>query len=108
MPPDVLAAGDRGREPHVPVIVVHTECDYRAPATFGDQVDVRMNIGDIGRTSFSLVFEAVNAATGARLAEGKAVMVAYDYKTAKPVPLPAETRALAREIEEIGELPGGS
>ena len=56
--------------------------------------DVCMNIGDIGRSSFSLLFEAVNAATGAKLAEGKAVMVAYDYAAGAPVPLSGKTREL--------------
>lgn len=81
-------------EPYVTVIVAHTECDYRSPAYFGDHVDVGLKIGEIGRSSFSLLFEVVNAATGAKLAEGKAVMVAYDYPAGKPVALPAETRAL--------------
>ena len=81
-------------EPNVTVIVAHVECDYRAPAYFGDELDVRMNIGDIGRTSFSLVFEVVNARSGAKLADGKAVMVAYDYAAGAPVPLPAESRQL--------------
>ena len=87
-------------EPNVTVIVAHVECDYRAPAYFGDELDVRMNIGDIGRTSFSLVFEVVNARSGVKLADGKAVMVAYDYAVGGPVPLPAASRLLLEKARK--------
>jgi acyl-CoA thioester hydrolase len=87
-------------EPNVTVIVAHVECDYRAPAYFGDELDVRMNIGDIGRTSFSLVFEVVNARSGVKLADGRAVMVAYDYAVGAPVTLPAESRQLLEKARK--------
>jgi len=83
-----------GPSPHTRVIVARAECDYRAPAHFGDELEVRMTVGDLGRTSFGLTYEIVNAATGQRLADGKTVMVCYDYAAAKPVPLPDATRSL--------------
>ena len=89
-----------GINPKVPLIVAHVECDYRAPAFFGDQIDVRMNISDIGRSSFSLIFDAVNVTSGAKLADGKAVLVAYDYATGTPIPLREETRRLLEKTQE--------
>src|SRR5438093_795634 len=58
-----------GPTPKVPLIVAHVECDYRAPAFFGDQIDVRMNIGEVRDHSFSIVFDAVNAKSGVKLAD---------------------------------------
>ena len=84
-------------EPKVTVIVAHVECDYRAPAYFGDELDVRMNIG---RTSFRLVFEVVNARSGVKLADGKAVMVAYDYAAGASIPLPEKTRQLLEKARK--------
>jgi acyl-CoA thioester hydrolase len=54
--------------PHTRVIIARAECDYRSPARFGDELEVRLGVGDIGRSSFALEYEIVNAATGRRVA----------------------------------------
>jgi acyl-CoA thioester hydrolase len=83
-----------GPNPHTRVIVARAECDYRAPAHFGDELEIGLRVGDIGRSSFWLTYDVVHVATGRKLADGKTVMVSYDYGASKPVPLPAATRAL--------------
>ncbi|OLC45170.1 MAG: hypothetical protein AUH43_16725 [Acidobacteria bacterium 13_1_40CM_65_14] len=83
-----------GPSPHTRVIIARAECDYRAPAHFGDELEIRLNVGDIGRTSFALTYEIVNVASGQKLVDGKTVMVSYDYTVGKPVPLPDVTRSL--------------
>ena len=83
-----------GSSPHTRVIIARAECDYRAPAHFGDELEVRLNVGDIGRTSFGLTYEIVNLVSGQKLADGKTVLVSYDYTSGKPVPLPEVTRTL--------------
>ena len=80
--------------PHTRVIVARAECDYRAPAHFGDELEVRVNIEAIGRASFTLVYEIVKVGGEQLVASGRTVMVSYDYAAATSVPLPAETRAL--------------
>jgi acyl-CoA thioester hydrolase len=91
--------------PHTRVIIARAECDYRAPAHFGDELEIRMRVGDVGRSSFGLLYEIVNAADGRTLAEGKTVMVSYDYAASKSLPLPAETRAL---LERLRVQAGGA
>ena len=80
--------------PGAGIILVRAECDYRAPAFVGEQLDVGVNVADIGRSSFTLNYEIVNAATNQQLAEAKTVLVAYDYSAAVSMPLTAETRAM--------------
>jgi acyl-CoA thioester hydrolase len=80
--------------PHTRVILARAECDYRAPAHFGDELEIRMAVSAIGRTSFTLAYEIVNAASGAKIADGRTVMVCYDYAAGKPQPLPDATREL--------------
>ena len=80
--------------PHTRVIIARAECDYRAPAHFGDELEVRLRVAAIGRTSFTLEYEIINPASAVRIATGKTVMVSYDYASAKPVPLSDATRAL--------------
>jgi acyl-CoA thioester hydrolase len=80
--------------PHTRVIVARAECDYRAPAYFGDELEVRLRVGRIGRSSFTLEYEIGRVSDERIVAEGKTVMVSYDYTAGAPVPLPAAARAL--------------
>ena len=84
--------------PHTRVILARAECDYRAPAHFGDELEVRLNVGEIGRSSFVLAYEIVMAADQRVVATGRTVMVSYDYEAGKSAPLPAETRALLEGV----------
>ncbi len=84
--------------PHTRVILARAECDYRAPAHFGDELEVRLKVEEIGRSSFVLVYEIETVVAERVIATGKTVMVAYDYDAAKSVPLPAETRTLLEAI----------
>jgi len=89
----------QARPPQARVILARAECDYRAPVLFGDELEVRMRIGDIGRSSFAQLYEIVKTADGSRVAEGKTVMVCYDYETAKSVPIPDATRAQLEKLK---------
>ena len=83
-----------GPSPHTRVIIARAECDYRAPAHFGDELEVRLNVGDIGRSSFALEYEIVHAGGDHVVATGRTVMVSYDYAANTSVPLPDATRSL--------------
>ena len=75
------------------VILARVECDYRRPATYGDLLEVRMRVAEIGRTSFRYEYEIVDQA-GRTVLTAKTVQVMYDYATEKPVPIPDDIRAL--------------
>ncbi|MGH9141364.1 MAG: acyl-CoA thioesterase [Vicinamibacterales bacterium] len=89
--------------PHTRVIIARAECDYRLPAHFGDDLEVRVKIEAIGRSSFTLAYEIVKADGGPLIAIGRTVMVSYDYAAGAPVPLPAETRALLERNKPISQ-----
>ena len=80
--------------PYTRVIIARAECDYRAPAHFGDELEVRVGIGDIGRSSFTLLYEIVQVGSERLIATGKTVMVSYDYEKGASTPLPEATRSL--------------
>jgi acyl-CoA thioester hydrolase len=85
--------------PHTRVIIARAECDYRAPAHFGDELEVRLRVGNVGRSSFALEYEIVHVGSDRLIATGKTVMVSYDYDAGRSVELPVPTRAL---LERIG------
>jgi acyl-CoA thioester hydrolase len=90
-----------GPSPHTRVIVARAECDYRAPAHFGDELDVGLRVAEIGRTSFTLAYDVTEAQSGRTIANGRTVMVSYDYAAARPVELPAPTRALLERLQAV-------
>jgi acyl-CoA thioester hydrolase len=75
------------------VILARVECDYRRPATYGDLLEVRMTVSEVGRTSFRYEYEIVDQ-EGRTVLRAKTVQVMYDYATEKPVPIPDDIRAL--------------
>src|SRR4051812_2355682 len=85
--------------PHTRVIIARAECDYRAPAHFGDELEIALTVGDIGRSSFVLLYEMLNVASGQSIAVGKTVMVSYDYAAAQSIPLPPATRSLLERLK---------
>ena len=84
--------------PQTRVIIARAECDYRSPAHFGDELEVRVGIGEIGRSSFTLTYEIVHVSADRLIAKGKTVMVSYDYDKNAPIPLPAAARELLERL----------
>jgi acyl-CoA thioester hydrolase len=75
------------------VILARVECDYKRPAKYGDTIEIRMRVAEIGRTSFRYEYEILDA-EGRTMLTAKTVQVMYDYAAEKPVPIPADIRAL--------------
>jgi len=74
-------------------IVARVEIDYRKAALPGDRLLVRLRVDDIGRSSFKVGYEILNARTRELVAEAKSVQVAFDYAQGKSVPISAILRA---------------
>lgn len=92
----LTAAGGAG------LILARAECDYKAPATFGQTLDVRLSLSGIGRTSFTYDYEIVDVADGRVMATARTVIVLFDYAAGKPVQIDDERRAqLSRVFTEV-------
>lgn len=79
-----------GRNPLESLILARAEVDFRSPIELGEQVEVGVRTGRIGTKSFDLEQEV--RADGRLAAEGKFVLVAYDYATNGSRELPADWR----------------
>lgn len=75
------------------VILARAEVDYRAQATYGDELEVRARIEGFGRTSFRYAYEIVDVTTGQLVASAKTVQVHFDYDAQTPVALSDDTKA---------------
>jgi acyl-CoA thioester hydrolase len=80
--------------PDIPgVILARVEIDYRAQARYGDVLDIRMRVTSLGRSSFTYEYDITDS-RGTLVATAKSVMVMFDYRTQKPVPIPAAIRTI--------------
>ena len=75
------------------VILARVECDYKRPATYGETLEVRLTVAEIGRSSFRYDYEIVDG-QGRTVVMAKTVQVMYDYTAGTPVPIPDDIRAL--------------
>lgn len=75
------------------VIVARIEIDYRKALLPGERLLVRMRVDAIGTSSFTVVYEILNARTRELVADARSVQVAYDYDKGRPVPISADLRA---------------
>jgi acyl-CoA thioester hydrolase len=76
-------------------ILARVEIDFRAELRAGDEVEVRTRCSRIGTKSLELEHELH---VGDRLAaEGKSVLVGYDYALGHSVPLPEDLKSRLSE-----------
>jgi len=74
----------------LPMILAAVQIDFRSPILFGQEVEIGTRVDWIGNTSFSMS-HALHAA-GRLVAEAHTVLVAYDYGTERPIPVPNDWR----------------
>jgi acyl-CoA thioester hydrolase len=74
------------------MILARTEIDYKAPASWGDRLEVGVRCASIRRSSFVLEFRVADPDGGRVFAEARKVLVHYDYDAGRSVPLPEALR----------------
>ena len=83
------------------VILARVECDYKRPTKYGDRLEVRLQVGALGRSSFRYEYEIVDD-QGRTVLTAKTVQVMYDYATGQPVPIPDDIRAKLTDVRNSG------
>jgi acyl-CoA thioester hydrolase len=73
-------------------VIIDAHCTFLEPLVYPGDVEVKMFVGELGRSSFGSHYEMVMNAK--RYAEGAAKMVWIDRASGKSIPLPAKARAL--------------
>lgn len=74
------------------VILARAEVDFRSQATYGDELEVRMRLGGLGRSSFRYDYEVVDVPTQRVVLNAKTVQVHFDYDRQTPVEMSAAFR----------------
>ena len=96
---DRLKLLDRIRDEGVGPILARTELDYRRPVTYPDTVLVDVGITRVGGSSYTMSYRIRSVAQDAEVAAGDTVIVHYDYRAARSVPLDPGLRAAIAALE---------
>jgi acyl-CoA thioester hydrolase len=67
------------------MILARLEIDFRSPVRLGEEVEIGVRTARVGTKSFDLDYEL--RAGGRLAAQGRSVLVAYDYERQESVPL---------------------
>lgn len=81
-------------------ILASIQCKFKAPLTYPDIVTVGARVSRIEGDRFVMEYSAVSHKSGRIAAEGESVLVSYNYREAKKVPLPEELKKRIRVLEE--------
>ena len=86
------------------LIMARSEVDYRKPLMLDDRAAIYTRCARIGTKSFQLAWLLVrdSAAGEETVAEGKTVIVCYDYATQSTVEIPVQRRKLLEAFDSPG------
>jgi acyl-CoA thioester hydrolase len=73
-------------------VIVNASCTFREALVFPGEVEVRMFLGEVGRTSVGSYYEILK--DGRTHAEGDAKIVWIDKRSSRPLPLPEPSRTM--------------
>lgn len=88
---------DRGPHDQTGPVIVNASCTFQAPLVYPGELEVRMFLGNPGRTSVVSFYEIWH--DGRKFAEGAAKIVWIDIASGRPVPLPDNVAAPLRALE---------
>jgi acyl-CoA thioester hydrolase len=83
------------------VILADVHITYFEPIYFGQNIKVGVHVASFGSKSMTWEQNIADEDTGKELAKGEVVIVTYDYKDEKTIPIPQEWREKITEFEGL-------
>ena len=83
------------------VIVADIHITYLEPIRFGQNIKAGVHVAKLGGKSMTWEQNILDADTGKELAKGEVILVTYDYKEEKTIPIPREWRETISEFEGL-------
>jgi acyl-CoA thioester hydrolase len=90
---------ERMRTEGIGPILGRIEIDYRRPVTFPDSVRVDVCAASIGKRSFTMAYRLWSTGQQAEVASGEDVIVLFDYRGGRAVPVDDALRSAIAEVE---------
>jgi acyl-CoA thioester hydrolase len=83
------------------VILADVHITYFAPIYFGQNIKVGVHVAKFGNKSMTWEQNILDGDTGKEVAKGEVIIVTYDYKEGKTIPIPQEWRERIIEFEGL-------
>jgi acyl-CoA thioester hydrolase len=83
------------------VVIADIHITYKSPIHYDDNVKVGVKTVKIGNKSMTVEQCVINSGTGEVMSTGTVVMVAYDYKSLKPIHVPEEWKRKISKFENL-------
>ena len=83
------------------VILAEAKVTFLAPVEYGVPIKVGVSIRKFGNKSMRVEQRIVHAESGEILASGHVIVVAFDYRVQKTIPIPDEMRKKIVEFEGL-------
>jgi acyl-CoA thioester hydrolase len=88
-------------------ILAHQQITYRIPLVYPDSVRVAATVTKFGNTSFTMALRMRSRQNDRAIAaEAENVIVMFDYRAGRKMPLSAELRAAVEKLEASAPDPG--
>jgi acyl-CoA thioester hydrolase len=87
----------------VGIILAEARVTFLSPIYFGQQVRVGVRVAELRNKSLAMEYSLEEVGSGNQLATGSSVLVAYDYRESRTLPIPEDWR---KTIAEYEGLPG--
>lgn len=84
------------------LIIADIHIKYNAPTHYGDEIKTGVRMAKIGNKSIIVEQVVVDTKTGAEMAKGEVIMVTFDYRAKKTIPVPNEWRETITKFENGG------
>lgn len=81
-------------------IVARAECDFKSPSYVGEKLDVYIGVTQMKNASFIMDYEIKSQKDDRLVAQGKTVLVTYDYVKNKVIPIPPDMRQSMEDFEK--------
>ncbi len=86
---------------NIGMIMADAHVTFKSAVEYGTSVKVGVRISRLGNKSMTSEYVIVDADTGEELATGSSVLVAYDYRVGKTIPIPDVMRENITEFEGL-------
>lgn len=83
------------------VILADVHITYLGPIYFGQSIKVGVHVAKMGNKSMTWEQNIIDVESSKELAKGEVVVVAYDYKEEKTIPIPQEWKEKITQFEGL-------
>lgn len=89
----------------LPFIVADVHISYLAPITMGQKIQIGVRVSRMGTKSLTFEYQIEDQESRKTLATAETILVTYDYRAQKSIPIPENIRKTIAEFESIPAAP---